>query len=243
MKKLRKSMELKVINHNGESIIQVALYGKNRSEKVVEMQEMVFNKFNFPINYFKYPIPNCSYGMCLDDLTAKLCEKVDYIYYWDIDSCPIKKNYFEIIYNKISDHSTLVGCAFRNMHKKKSPTWEFDFVNTGPPVFLSMKLYKSIGKPSLDHMNERSDTFEELGYQCKSRGYPVCIYYPRSVVGLTAEDLPEMSPDNYTAPLGEGLKFGYGCDYGGLFWHQFFANATHHVRDFTNKCSEILENS
>ena len=94
--------------------------------------------------------------------------------------------------------------------------------------------------PSLDHHGEMADTFENLSFEVKKRGYNLSIYYPKSVQGLTPEDLDTVNVPNFTASLEPDINnFGYGCDYG-LFYHQFFANAKHHVRDFIKKAKEVL---
>ena len=88
------TLNITCIQKNGENICIMIPIGQNRSLEVLEYNKKVFNYFNIPVNYVKFPFPNISHGWALDYfLQTTLNLPIDYYVFFEQDSIPLKKEF------------------------------------------------------------------------------------------------------------------------------------------------------
>ena len=233
-------MDLNYIEKNGEKIVLFCPYGKNRSSKVLEYNQKIFNKFNIPVNYIEYPFPACTHGEAIDHFVNLTQDLADYWIMIDIDIVPLRKDIVDIYYDKIKDKNTIIStCGQSNHLLTKNNDYNHPYCY-GSGLGIPKELWLKLGKPSFNH-NNNSDTAENITFKCEELGYNICFIWPRKVVGLTDEQCDLMKMDRKYKKSKVGcFEFGYQTTYGDLWFHCMFANCPDHEMDFIKKCEEIL---
>lgn len=228
-------MQLQLIQINGETVLPITFYGKNRNLEVLEWQKKVFQSFNFPINYVEWPFHLSGHGdagQYLVDLTINY--NVDYYFFIDFDAIATRRDFLQIVYNKICDQKTIFGAAWTSNHK--SPSWIYA---GGCFVAFSRKLYIELGKPPLHDRIPRSDNFEELSWVAAEKGYNLSLVYPKSFFSLTDEEILKTGAPKFWQ-LGQKFKYGLGTQYSDLLFHCGLAGVERSSEIFIDKCKEIL---
>ena len=236
--------KIDLIQKNGEKIVQVVFYGKNRNDKVLEYNKRVFSKFGYSINYVYFPFEKgYQHGDGIDWFIKQTIDVVSYWIFWDYDSIPLWEGYLDWIYNKINDKITLLGSTEQSNHLKKSDgTCNFVYIGTAPHA-ISKDLYLNLGSPTYraTEMGDRAELVTRRVYEC---GF--CIYqlWPSKLEGMTNEECDKYGIDRKHAKsdLGNGFKFGFGSTYGpDLFYHQMNCIIEpRHTDMFISKCQEVL---
>ncbi len=197
-------------------------FGDNRPSDTLDAGFKVFQKFDIPVRYAKFPFPSLSHGQSLD----YILHNSDHQYYvfFENDSIPLKEDIIQIIFDKIKDNRTIFGQAQQSNHKMVNGTYQHVYAGPGCLAF-SRKLWEDLGKPSLDH-NERGDTAEELTWVAKEKGYNICFVYPSEVYDKNVD-------------LDNGLKFGLGNVFGNLFYHSMQQSNPKSTELFLEKCKSL----
>jgi hypothetical protein len=229
---------------NGEKICQISICSDNRHLEIPPYQKLVFDKFKTPINQLFFPFSRgLSHGQVLDWIMNKIKDRKDitYIGFWENDSCPMRPDYLNIVYDKIKDKETVMGSAQRSQHKiKMDGTTHHIYEAT--PFFISIDLYNKICRPSFDHHIPRSDTFEEISFKVKEFGYQTVTVWPKNTRGLTPEEMKELHCETSRAALVQEITSGYCTVFGNNLWyHSYFSPVSTHVKYTIDKFKEILE--
>lgn len=207
------------------NICIVSFYGGNRSEKVNEAQRNVFSHFGIKHNQLAAPFPQLTHGEVVDNFIARFGEKFDYLYLMDNDCIPINKDFINLIHEKIKDKKTIAGGVHQSNHIYVNGSKNHPYCSSSC-LFLSMDLYKNLGRPSFNH-NETGDTAENLTWQAEELGYNVLLFWPSHLIEKTYE-------------VGPALHFGLGTTYSNLLYHQTCANDPRSEQMFVDKCESII---
>ena len=113
-------MDIKIIERDGEKILPVCLYGKNRNEDVLTWQKRVFSKFNLPLNYIECPFHIAGHGDFAQNIVNQTISSVDYYIFVDMDAIPLKHDIYDRIYERIKDKNTVWGLAWSSNHRSPS---------------------------------------------------------------------------------------------------------------------------
>lgn len=221
----------KLIKINGETILAVTLFGRNRDMEVTEWNKKVMvDYFKFDINYVEAPFPGVSHGYCMNLIITETIDtlKPDYYLFIDNDAIFLKKDVLSLIYRLTNNKMTLFGHAWQSNHKKGPNGMIPHAYASQATVCFSRELYNNLGRPDCDHWIPRSDTAEEITYRAKELGYIVALIYPSHSVD------PNTDLDN-------GCKFGLGNTYGpGLMYHVSQQGDPRSKDLFIEKCKEVL---
>jgi len=236
---------IEIVEHNGERLFEFSICADHRDQEIPIWQKKVFEKFNRKINQLWFPFGQLglSHGQVIDWIVGNTKDmNIDYYMMWENDSIPLRRDYFDIVYDKIKDKETIMGSAQQSNHKiKYDGTLNHPYCAT--PFSISTKLYNKLGRPSFDHHVPRSDTYEEIAFKAEELGYNICIVWPRETVGLTEEQMKILGPGaTHKSPIGQGRFGGFGSTFGNNLWyHQYFPPVKEHAEVFIRKCQEVLE--
>ena len=229
---------------NGEKVFEFSICADHRDQEIPIWQKKVFDKFGAKINqlYFEFGRLGLSHGQVIDWIMEQIKDRkdIDYVVMWENDSLPLRKDYLQIIYDKIKDKNTIMGSSQRSQHKVKFGGTT-NHVYAATPFSISIKLYNKIGRPTFDHHIPRSDTYEEVGFRVEELGYNVCLVYPRSTIGLTPSEMEELHCPTPKALVCQEVYSGFGTVFGDNLWfHTFFPPVSSHKKHFIQKCQEVL---
>lgn len=220
-------MDYKLININNETIFPFVVYGNNRSSKVLEYHEKVYENFDIPMNYFNMPFPYVSHGIAIDEVFNRIRGiKPDYVLVSEIDAVILRSDAITDLYYKVKDKKTIAGGLHQSNHLFKD-----DGTTNRPYISPSMHLiplylYDKLGAPTYDHGGD-CDCAEYVTKIAQEQGFCIAGIWPS-----------EVQEKLYN--LGNGLKFGYGTTYGDYYFHLMCAGRTDHEKDFVNKCQQII---
>lgn len=235
--------KIQCINKNGENIVIACFYGSNRDQEVTQWHQKVFNHFKIPINYVLCPFPGISHGQAIDLFIQNTINFVDYYILLDNDMLYLKKDFVDIIYDKIKDKETLFGGSNQSNHLSNLLGTDYNHPYIGAAgMALSKELYLKLGCSSFDTDGKNSDTGERITYACERLGYSSCMMWPSDVVGLTEEECKEYGVALKHAKSKVGcFYFGLGTTYGNDFaFHAMCQNVPRSKKLFVDKCKQIL---
>lgn len=227
-------MSLNVIELNGERILPICFYGKNRNSEVLEYHQKVTRFLNFPVNYVEWPFHMAGHGDAIQNIVNSVGKRVDYYLFVDMDAIPLRSNFLTDIYNKVRDKKTIFGPAWTSNHK--SP----DHIHAAC-CFLcfSSDLYFKSGRPALHDRIARSDNGEELSWIAAEHGENISLVYPSDYYALTDQEHVESgNPIHWN--LGNKFKYGLGTTYSDIFFHAGMQSLPRSAEVFIRKCKEIL---
>jgi hypothetical protein len=209
-----------------QTTYQAYAYGNsNISDKVFNLQKLVFQKQNLQITQVKCSVEHSTFGHgdFLNE-TAKKCDS-KYIIFFDVDCIPLVTNLYEIIIKELEEEQCIIGI------EQKCNCNSFDHTYAGPaclafPTFL----YRDLGYPSLVQ-NKRSDVAEELTWICEENRIKVKYF------NVSSAEIPKWY-------LTDKKQFGIGTTYAyngvDILYHQF--EIRNNSSNFINKCKNILNN-
>jgi hypothetical protein len=222
-------MNLQTFSINGETILPITLFGRNRSGKVLEYHKKVMDHFSIPINYIECPFPGVSHGQMMNYVIKETIDKINPTYYlWiDSDALFLKKEAIPFIYDMVKNKITVFGHGWMNNHKIK-PRGPVHAYASQATLCYSTELFEKLGRPDCDHLNDRSDTAEEITYRAKELGYCVSLLYPSFVLD------PNTPLD---ASCFQGLHNVYGPN---LMYHCSKADHPKHEELFVEMAKKVL---
>lgn len=220
------------IEINGEKILPICIYGNNRPSKVLEYQQKVMVEyFGLGINYVLCPFPAYSHGFYMDQILKATVDDIKPDYYWfiDVDALILKRKCIEIMYDFVKNKQTIAGQLSQSNHKY-GPNGSLQNAYVSQAfLFFPTELYNKLGRPSMDHWDERADTAENLTYEAKLRGYIIAGIYPSSSV------IKNSNLDN-------GCVFGMGNIYGeNLCCHAMQQDNPDSEKWFIDICERVLD--
>jgi hypothetical protein len=244
-----KTKQINCLQINNESICIFAFYGdggRNPSEierhkKVLDYHQKIFSYFNLPINYVYNNFDYNSFGGAIDNFVRQVVDNVDYLYHFDIDAIPLRKNVIYEIYEKIKDKNTVWGISQQSNHIIKQNGTKQHIYCSFSSFAISKLLYKKIGSPSFQS-NKRGDIAEEITWRVQEQGYNFLVSFCKSFELVTPEEQKTCSTPAYWE-LDNGLKFGMGGRFSDLVYHSGMQGVPRSTDLFINECQEILKES
>lgn len=195
----------------------VSFYMSNIADEVVKLQSEIVERYLPPGVRFYQVLTHYDHPRSLEHWTRQTDSEVTV--FLDIDCIPLAPDAIpELI--KSSREGRLSGCAQRASHIENQ-----GHVYAGPfCMAFSPSRWRKLGFPAF-YPTARGDTGEELTYRWESERQQVNLMWPSAC-------------ENPLWTLAEGVEFGPGTTYSGLFYHAFFARDDSHR--FTRKCEEVL---
>jgi len=213
-------------------VFPFVVYGKNRSNDVLEWHKKVYDRLGIAMNYFEFDFPYISHGNAIDQVIHSLINGgncPDYFIISEIDSIPLRFDTFGDLYKKVEDKQTIAGGFHQSNHLTKADgTCNRPYISPSMHM-ISTKLYNDLGRPSYDHGGD-CDCAELVTKVAQEKGYCIAGIWPRAV-------------DQPMYDLGNGLKFGFGTTYGNYYYHQMNSSQDGHVENFIAKCKEVIQNN
>lgn len=234
---------LQLTQINGENICEISICSDNRNLEIPPWQKKVFDKFGSKINQLFFPFSKgLSHGWSLDWIMNEIKDRkdIDYLIFFENDSIPLRKDYLNVIYDKIKDKETIFGVSQNSNHKLGTDGKTLVHPYPATPFSFSIELYNKLERPTFDHHIPRSDTYEELAYKCEEMGYNVCMVWPRSVRGLTESEAKELNCPTLKSHIIQNVYGGYGTQAGSLFFHMYFSPIHNHAELFIERCKQVL---
>lgn len=201
-----------------------SMYYSSTKKEFADYQKKVFKKFNRHINQIEWPNEGyLGHGNFLNHIART--EDVDYFIFFDIDSIPLRKDFIEVILQRIHNKNTILGPEQRTSHISDEITGG---VFAAPSCFcISKRFYKILGEPSFE-ATHRGDIAQELTHLCKENGYEVqFIKFKES-----KEKVWE---------LRDGVMFGPGSTYEDLVYHNFRSTSGTDIDYFIEKAKEVID--
>lgn len=229
-------MELKLINHNNETILAITLWGSYRNTEIIKWHKKVMvDKFGLDINYIEAPFPNISHGYCMNQIIGATIDSIKPDYYWFLDSdCIIlKKETFNIFYDLVKHKKGIAGHVQQSNHKKNRITESLIHPYASQAfLWFPSELYNKLNRPCMDHWSEGSDeyggdTAERLSYETKKAGGIVSLIYPSNVYLKNSN-------------IDSGLMFGLGNTFSDLIYHSMQQDNPKSQELFIEKCKSVL---
>lgn len=233
---------MNTIEIGGERILPIVPFGGNRFPEYLEWNRKIFKHFDIPMNYVECPFPGISHGGALDIIVDRFKDGVDYWLFMETDSIPLRRDFIGELYQKVSDHKTVLGGAWQSNHKNSHNNSDKNHPYAGPHLlFLSKELYNNLGKPSFDHLNPRSDTAEEITYKAEELGYSVNLLWPREVIGLSPEECKQLDvPLEHAKSKCGSFYSGPRTTYGDIYYHSSAQNSPRSLELFIEKCKKAM---
>lgn len=205
---------------------KVGIYSMHYSttdKNFIKYQKKVFKKFNRFINQIEWPNEGyLGHSNFLNHIART--EEVDYFIFFDIDSIPLRKDFIEVILERIHNKNTILGPEQSTSHISEEITGG---PFAAPSCFcISKKFYKILGEPSFEATN-RGDVAQELTHLCRENGYEV-------------QFIKFKSSKEVLWKLREGVMFGPGTIYEDLIYHNFNSASGTNVKYFIDKAQEVL---
>lgn len=229
-------MQLKVIPKNGETILPVTFYGKNRNEEVLQYHKKVFDFYNIPNNYIEFPFDQTGHGDAIQwFINQTINLNIDYWWFIDMDCIPLRSDFVDVLYSKICDKQSIFGPALATNHRGfKDHIYAAAFC-----LSFSKKLYLDLGKPLMTDVIERSDNSQEISWDCQEKGKIISYMWPTHYHNLTDEEMKASGNPKYFN-LGNYHKYGLGTSYGDNIFHGFMQSVPRSAELFINKAKSIL---
>ena len=228
-------MNLQTFSINGETILPITLFGRNRSGKVLEYHKKVMvNYFGLNINYIECPFPGVSHGQMLDIVIQNSIDTIKPTFFWtlDNDALILKKECINIMYDLVKNKMTLAGQMWQSNHLK-GPNGQIPHPYISQAfAWFSRELYDGLNRPSLNHYEDSpgfgGDTMEKLTYKAKQNGYCIAGFYPSYSFEANTD-------------LDNGCKYGLSNIYGPhLSYHCSQANHEKHEDLFVKMDNRVL---
>lgn len=209
-----------------------------RHSKVMKSHQKVFRHYNIPINYIYHDFNRTGLGTALDYYAGQvLSNYVDYILHIDIDCIPLRRDFYQVIFDKLKDKKTVFGMAQQSNHIYVNNNK--NHVYCGSSGFaISSKLYRELGSPSFQY-TDRGDICEEITWLAESNGYNLCLVFPNKFYETTDEEQKNYGVSKYY-DLGAGHKWGLGSTFGDIYFHATMQSVPRSTDIFLEKCEEIL---
>lgn len=216
---------LRILQKNGERIIIASFYGNNRPPEYLEYQKKVFAHLGIPINHVFADFPQRSHGAAINGFVSRIDGEYDYLFLFDTDAVPLRRDFIDITYDKVRDKRTVFGAAQQSNHIRVNDT--FNHIYAGPCAFaISRQMYVELGRPTFAGTG-RSDCAEEITWHAEGLGYNVCVMFPSHVHERKWQ-------------LGNGHHFGIGTTYGDCVFHAYIQTEERSKRLFVETCERIL---
>jgi hypothetical protein len=223
-------MNLQLLNINGETILIICLYGKNRSENVTAWSKKIMvDHWNLPVNYLECPFPGVSHGQMMNYVISQTIDSIkpDYYLWIDNDALFLREDAMDFIYSMIKNKITVFGHAWMSNHKFTDRGVVNAYASQATLAY-STKLFNQLGRPDCDHFIPRSDTSEEITYKAKELGFCVSLLYPNYVV-------------DPNTPLDSSCFLGFGNFYGqNMMFHCSQCPNPKHEELFIETCKRVL---
>ncbi len=200
-----------------------SVYNDAISPIFVEHQKKVFDFFNIDVNQIKWA--NNGYDTHAEFLDYIInTEDVDYFIFFDIDCIPLKKDFLQILINRIYDKSAILGPEQITSHISKEITGG---PYAAPSCFcISKDTYIKLGKPSFK-ATYRGDVAQELTHLCREKNF--------EIIFIKFEESLKQQWELY-----EGIWYGSGSTYEDLVYHNFCSCGGIDIENFSNKVKEII---
>ncbi len=229
-------MQLQLHKINGEDLLIVTLFGRNRGMAMVEKHREVMKYLNLAVNYLEAPFPGISHGNAAQQVVNAAVDiiKPTYIGLMDFDNLFLKREVIDIVYDSIKYKNAIWSCSTQSNHKKNRITNSLQHSYASQAsLFFATELYDKVGRPDLDHWSDGSDeyggdTCEKFTYAIQEKGYGLNLLYPSSSI-------------EHLSDLDAGFKFGRGNFYGPqLVYHQMCNNDPRSEGEFLKVCDDVL---
>lgn len=201
-----------------------SMHYTSTKKEFADYQKKVFQKFNRFINQIEWPNEGyLGHGNFMNHIART--EDVDYIIFFDIDCIPLRKDFIEVILEKIHNKNVILGPEQRTSHISDEIT---KGVFAAPSCFcISKRFYKILGEPSFE-ATYRGDIAQELTHVCREKGYGV-------------EFIKFKSSKERVWELRDGIMFGPGTTYEDLVYHNFNSTSGTNINYFVEKAKEVLD--
>lgn len=228
-------------------------YMPNISQKTVELQKKVTEKFN-PLRIPHIVVTGeMPHGLFIDYMWAlngqpplsmkdkNINKQLDFdaILFLDIDCIPLSDNAIELYLNRALD-GVLIGNAQRSGHISNN-----NHLFAAPSaVALSRETYETLGRPS-GVETPRGDVMEEYSYAAEINNIKIELALPtkydRPVFRYEWEQdrRPYWTLENNLPNYGLGTTYG-SDEHGDLFWHNFQIRVEGQQEEFWKKCEAIV---
>lgn len=215
------NQQLTALDINGEKVLISTFIGKNRSEAILQAQQEVFRHFNLPHNYiyvdFHLGYP---YGHAINTYLAQTLDFVDYWIFLDVDAVPLRKDSINQIINFLKNKESVWGISQQSTHIIKdnnSPIYPYAGFSF---CAFSKEIYLKCGKPTFSETS-LGDIGEQISREIKSRGFTLCLSYPKEFNELTDKEMQDTGNQRH-GWVDNGHKLGLGTIFGdNLCLHMF----------------------
>jgi hypothetical protein len=197
----------------------ISFYMSNISQEVLDAQRDVVKLFLPSGCEFRQILTDRQHGEALDEYVENSDAAI--IVFLDVDCVPIHPSALTYLIEHAKS-GELVGAIQRSNHIENGG---HTFV---APCAMAFKrsLWEQAGKPSFKPTT-RGDVAEEFTYACEA-------------AGLQINEIPITYSEDDRWALEGDIRYGYGTEYGGMFYHHFEIRAPINQQRFVARCKDIL---